>query len=66
MKWPAGNYTIDVSQKKRTNRSLCIYYLKVVKGQISLSTLCGTLRVCVNSSFFGYFDGLEKSTFQEL
>ena len=39
-------------------------YLKVIEGQVSLSTLCGTLRVCVNSSFFGYFDGLEKSTFE--
>ena len=56
MKWPAGN-------QKRTNCSLCICYLKVIEGKVGLSTLCGTLRVCVNSSFFGYFDGLEKSAF---
>ena len=24
----------------------------------------GRLRVCVNSSFFGYFDGLKTSTFE--
>ena len=41
-------------------------FLKVIEGQVKLSTLCGTLRVCVNSSLFGYFDGLEKSTFNEL
>ena len=64
MKWPAGSQTIHVSQKKRTNRSLCICYLKVIEGQVCLSTLCGTLRICVNSSFLGYFDGLEKSTFK--
>ena len=28
----------------------------------SKSTLFGTLRVCINGSFFGYFDGLEIST----
>ena len=30
----------------------------------SKSTLFGTLRVCTNDSFFGYFDGLEISTFK--
>ena len=46
---------------------LCIVcYFKVIDGQVSLSTLLGTLRVYINSSFFGYFDGLERSTFQEL
>ena len=50
MKWPAGNLNTHVSQKKRTNRSLCICYLKVIEGQVSLSTLCGTLKVPVNSS----------------
>ena len=30
----------------------------------SKSTLFGTLRVCINSSFFGYFDVLEISTFK--
>ena len=35
-------------------------YLKVIERELSLSTLCGTLRICVNSSFFAYFDGLEK------
>ena len=34
-----------------------------IEGQVSLSTLFGTLRVCINRSFFGYFDGLERSTF---
>ena len=33
MKWPAGNLIIHVSQKKRTNRSLCIWYLKVIEGK---------------------------------
>ena len=28
----------------------------------SKSTLFGTLRVCISGSFFGYFDGLERST----
>ena len=35
-----------------------------MEGQVSLSTLFGTLRVCINGSFFGYFYGLERSTFQ--
>ena len=30
----------------------------------SKSTLFGTLRVCINGSFFGHFDGLEISTFK--
>ena len=30
----------------------------------SKSTLFGTLRVGINGSFFGYFDGLEISTFK--
>ena len=30
----------------------------------SKSTLFGTLRVCINGSFFGYFDGLERPTFK--
>ena len=30
----------------------------------SKSTLFGTLRVCINGSFFGYFDGLEGYTFK--
>ena len=60
-KWPAGSYNINVSQKKgdtRDTRSLCICYLKVIEGQISLSTLFATMRVSINSSFFGYFDSL--------
>ena len=55
-----------VSQKKSANRIFCICYLKVTEGQVSLSTLFGTLRACVNSSSFGYFGGLEEYTFQEL
>ena len=35
-------------------------------GQVSLSTLFGSPNVCVNSSFFGCSDGLEKSMFEEL
>ena len=62
MKWPAGNQNIHVSQKNSNTRGLCICYLKVVEGQVSLSTLFSALRVCINSSFFGYFDGLERST----
>ena len=30
----------------------------------SKSTLFGTLRICVNGSFFGNFDGLERSRFK--
>ena len=30
----------------------------------SKSTLFGTLRICINGSFFGHFDGLERSTFK--
>ena len=54
---------MHVPQKKRTNRSLCICYLKVIEGQVSLATLFGTLRVCIYGSFFGHSDGLERSTF---
>ena len=39
-------------------------YLKAIEGQVSSSALLGTLRVCIDCSFFGYFDGLEKSTFK--
>ena len=66
MKWPAGNQNIHVSQKKSNTCSLVVLVyavLKVIEGQVSLSTLFGTLRVCINSSFFGYFDGLERSMF---
>ena len=57
MKWPAGNLSNHVSQKKSNIRGLCICYLKAIKGQVSLLTLFRTLRVRINSSFFGYFDG---------
>ena len=30
----------------------------------SKSTLFGTLRICIDGSFFGNFDGLERSTFK--
>ena len=63
MKQPAGNQNINVSQKKSNTRSICIRYLKVIEGKVSLSTLLGTLGVRINSSFFGYVDGFEKSTF---
>ena len=67
MKWPACNQNIHVSQKKSNNHSLCICYLKVIQAQLNLWTLLGTLKVvCINSSFFGYFDSLERSTFSEL
>ena len=59
MKWAAGSSHIHVSQKKSDSRSLCICYLKVIEGQVSLSALLGTLRVCINSLFFECFDGLE-------
>ena len=39
-------------RKKSNTRSLCICYLKAMEGQVSLSTLLGTLRVCINSLFF--------------
>ena len=64
MKLSAANETVHVPQKNKTNCSLCICYLKVIEGQVSLTTLFGTPRVCVNSSFFEYFDGLEKYTFK--
>ena len=53
----ALNKLSHVSQKKTTNRSLGICYLKVIEGQVSSSPLLGTLRVRINSSFFGYLDG---------
>ena len=39
---------------------LCICYLKVIKGEVSLSTLLGTLGVFIKSLLFRYFDGLLK------
>ena len=63
MKWPVGNQNIHVSQEQSNTRSLCIRHVKVIEEQVSLSTLVGKLRICINSSFFGYFDGLERSTF---
>ena len=66
VKRAASNRNVDVSQTKSDTCSYCICYLKVVKGQVSLSTVCGALRVYTNSSFFGYFDGHHKSTFKEL
>ena len=36
MRSPAGNKTIHVSQKRRTDRSLCMRYLKVREGQVRL------------------------------
>ena len=50
MKWPAGNQNIHVSQKDSNNHILCICYLKVIQAQLSLSTLLGTLRVCINQA----------------
>ena len=52
--------------RKREQIVIYICYLKVLEAQVGLSTLLDTTRVCVNSSFFGYFDGLEKYTFKEL
>ena len=43
-----------------------ICYFKVIEGQVTLSTLFGTPRVCVNSSFFRYFNGLDRYTFKAL
>ena len=40
-----------VSQKKSATRGLCICYLKVIEGQVSLSALLGTLSVSINISF---------------
>ena len=34
-----------------------------IEGQVSFSTLFGILRVCINSSFLGFLDGLERSMF---
>ena len=42
-------------RKKSNDRSLSICYLKVIEGQVSLSTLFGTLRVFINGSFFVCF-----------
>ena len=41
-----------------------VRYLKVLEGQISLSTLSCTPRVCVNSSFFGYLIVLKNPRFK--
>ena len=35
-----------------------------MEGQVTLSALLGTLRVCISSPFFGHFDGLERSRFK--
>ena len=43
--------TYPCISEKRTNRSLCICYLKVLEGQGSLSTLFGTPRVYVTVNF---------------
>ena len=50
-----------ISEKENKSQSLYILF-ESYRGTRKLSTLCGTLRVCVNSSFFGDFDDLEKST----
>ena len=64
MIWLQGiNVSINVSQKNSNSRDLKIYYLKFIEGQEGLSALFGTLIACINGSFFGYFDGLERSTF---
>ena len=52
MKWPAGNENIHVSQKKINTRSLCICCLKVIEGQVSLSTVLGTLREFLSTVHF--------------
>ena len=49
--------------EKSNIRSFYKCYLKDIKRQVTLSTQLGRLRVCINSSFFGYFDGLERSMF---
>ena len=50
-------------RKKSNNHSLRICYLKIIEGQVSLSAVFGTLRVCINGLFFEYSDGLERSMF---
>ena len=52
---------IHVSQKKSDTRSLCLCYLSVKEGQVSLSTPLSKLRVYINSSFYEFFDGHYKS-----
>ena len=53
-KWAADNENVNVSQKKSDNRSLCIWYLKVIEEQVSLSTLLGTLRVYKSTVYFSF------------
>ena len=60
MEWPAGNKNIYLSQKKSNALSIHICYLTVIERKVSLSNPLGTVQ------FFGYFDDLERSTFQEL
>ena len=53
-----------ISGEENKSQYLYLCYLKVTEGQVSLSTLYGTLRVSVNSLFFEYFDGLENPRFK--
>ena len=66
MKWSAGIYDIHVSQKKNDIRSMCICYLKVIEGKVSATTLVDTLRAYINSSYFRYFGGHQRSRFYKL
>ena len=61
-----GLQAVKMYLKKTNGLSLWICNLKVIEGQVSLSTLFCILRVCINSSFFEYFVGLERSTSYEL
>ena len=67
MKWSAGNYNIHVARKKKNIHSPCICCLKSYRGTSKfINSIFGSPNVCVNSSFFGCSDGLEKSMFEEL
>ena len=45
------------------SRVFTVCYLKTMEGEVSISTLLGTMRVYINSSFLEYFDGHQISTF---
>ena len=66
MKWAVCNNILRVSQKKSGTRGPCIPHLKVTEGQVGLSTVLGTRRVYINTSFLVYFDSRHNGTFKEL
>ena len=50
----------------RRNDDLCACYLKVIEGQVYLSTPLGTTGLYINSLLLIYFDSHHKTTFKKL